>query len=186
MTKETSTGSAQVCIGAVVGAKGVRGEVRIKSFTADPRDVGAYGPVTTDDGRTFDIRVTGMAKETVVARLGGVDDRNAAEALKGAQLYVARSELPPPEQGSYYHADLIGMAARLVTETGDEALGKVSAVFNFGAGDMLEVAKDGGETVLVPFSDAAIAGVDIVAGVVRIVPLPGLFGDDETEVESAQ
>jgi 16S rRNA processing protein RimM len=169
----------RICVGAIVGAKGVRGEVRIKSFTENPRDVGAYGPVTLTDGRKLGLKVTGQAKDLVVGRLEGIGDRDAAEALKGAQLFVERSALPSPEAGSYYHADLIGLELKLTT---GESRGRVSAVFNFGAGDMLVVARPDGETELVPFSPAAIAAVDTAGRVVLVNPLPGLF-DEATEEE---
>ncbi len=163
-------------MGAIVGAKGLRGEVRIKSFTENPRDVGAYGPVTLSDGRKLKLKVTGMAKDTVIGRLEGVDDRDAAERLKGLELFVERGALPKPETGSYYHADLIGLVARL---TSGEERGKVSAVFNFGAGDVLEITRADGETDLVPFSNEAVARVDLPAGVVTLNPLPGLFEDNQ-------
>lgn len=175
----------KVCVGVVIGAKGVRGEVRIKSFTASPGDIGAYGPVTTPDGRTFKLKVAGFAKDAVTVKLEGVADRSAAEALKGTELYVDRAALPPPEDGSYYHADLIGLEARLATgEAGGAALGEVTAVFNFGAGDVLEVKRPpggekGGETELIPFPGPAIERVDLAAGTITIVPLPGLFDDGE-------
>jgi 16S rRNA processing protein RimM len=167
----------KVCVGVVIGAKGVRGEVRIKSFTASPGDIAAYGPVTTTDGRTFKLKVAGFAKDAVTVRLEGVADRDAAEAMKGTELYVDRAALPPPEDGSYYHADLIGLAAVLTT---GEVLGEVTAVFNFGAGDVLEVKRPNGETELIPFPGPAVEKVDLAAGTITIVPLPGLF-DDGTE-----
>ena len=168
----------RVCVGVIAGAKGIRGEVRIKSFTEDPRDVGSYGPVTSGDGRKFVLKVTGTAKEMVTGRLDGIDDRDAAEALKGTQLFVERAALPKPEDGSYYHADLIGLVVRLTT---GEWRGTVSAVFNFGAGDVLEIARPDGDTELVPFSEAAVVKVDIAGGEIVMNPLPGLFEDDETE-----
>ena len=164
----------KVCVGVVIGAKGVRGEVRIKSFTDSPRDVGAYGPVTTEDGREFDVKVAGAVKDVVTARLNGVGDRDAAEALKGVELYVARAAMPPPEEGRYYHTDLVGLAAKLTT---GEDLGTVSAVHNYGAGDILEVKRPEGETEFIPFTPAAIAAVDVAGGTVTITPLPGLFDD---------
>ncbi len=163
----------KVCVGAVTGAKGIRGEVHIKSFTAEPADIGAYGPVTTSDGRVFKLKVVGVAKDVVTARLDGIADRNAAEAMKGVQLFVERSRLPPPEDGTYYHADLIGLAARL--ETG-EALGTVTAVLNYGGGDILEVTRPDHETELIPFG-IGIAGVDVAGGVVTIAAVPGLLDD---------
>ena len=168
----------RICVGAIVGAKGVRGEVRIKSFTENPRDVGAYGPVILTDGRKLGLKITGTVKDLVIGRLEGIDDRDAAEAMKGVQLFVERSQLPPPDKGSYYHADLIGLAVKLTT---GETRGTVSGVLNFGAGDMIEVARPGGETDLVPFSAQTIASVDMVAGVVTVNPLPGLFGEETDE-----
>jgi 16S rRNA processing protein RimM len=160
-------------VGVILGAKGLRGEVRIKSFTENPRDVGAYGPVRLGEGRAVGLKVTGATKDAVIGRLEGIADRDAAEALKGVQLFVDRSALPATE-GSYYHADLVGLALKLTT---GETRGRVSAVFNFGAGDMLEVTRTDGDTELVPFSAAAIAAVDMAGGVVTANPLPGLFDD---------
>ena len=179
-------------MGVVIGAKGVRGEVRIKSFTANPRDVGAYGPVILrkgdlGEGTAAELKVTGVANgDVVVGQLAGVADRNAAEALKGVQLFIARERLPKAEEGSYYHADLIGLVAKVTT---GETRGKVSAVFNFGAGDVLEITRPDGETEMIPFSAAAIAAVDMAAGTVTVNPLPGLFDDgteDETDEEARE
>ncbi len=169
----------RVCLGVIVGAKGLRGEVRIKSFTEDPADVAAYGPVSTGDGRKFTLTVTGAAKGAVIAKVKGVADRDAAEALKGLELYVERKALPEA-QGAYYHADLIGMAAELAT---GEALGEVSAVHNFGGGDMIEVRRGDGRSELVPFTAGAVATVDVAAGRIVINPLPGLFAGDGEEGE---
>jgi len=173
----------KTCVGVVIGAKGLRGEVKIKSFTASPGDIDAYGPVATKDGRTFRLKALGVTQDVVTAKLDGIGDRNAAEALRGTELYVDRAALPAAEDGSYYHTDLIGCAAKLTT---GEDLGEVTAVFNFGAGDMLEVKRIAGDTVLVPFSDAAIAKVDVTAGVVTIEPLPGLFDDGDAPDEGEE
>ena len=171
---------ARVCLGFAVGAKGLRGEVRIKSFTEKPADVAAYGPVTTDDGREFTVTVTGAAQGVLVGRIKGVADRNAAEALRGVKFYVARQALPKTDDGIYYHADLVGLAAEL---EGGEALGVVTAVYNFGAGDMLEVKLADGRTELLPFSDAVIAKVDMLSGKIFVNPLPGLFANDSDAEE---
>jgi len=172
----------KVCVGVVIGAKGVRGEVKIKSFTALPGDIGAYGPVSTASGGTLRLKVSGVTKDTVTAWLEGSSDRNAAEALKGTELYVDRAAMPAPEDGSYYHVDLIGLAARMAD---GEILGEVTAVFNFGAGDVLEVKRTqgekSGETELIPFPGPAIEKVDIAAGVITILPLPGLFDDGQED-----
>ncbi len=167
--------SSRICLGVIVGAKGLRGEVRVKSFTERPADVAAYGPLSTDDGRAFALTVTGKAQGVVIARIKGVADRTAAEKLKGTKLYVARDALPETDDGSYYHTDLVGLAAELST---GETLGTITAVYNFGAGDVVEVKMADGRSELVPFSEAAIAGVDIAGGKVTINPLPGLFEND--------
>jgi len=167
--------SSRVCVGVVVGVKGLRGEVRIKSFTETPADVAAYGPVATDDGRSFQLAVTGAAQGAVIARIKGVADRNAAEALKGLQLYIDRKALPEAGEGTYYHADLIGLAVELI---GGKKLGKVAAVHNFGGGDMIDVAMGNGQSELVPFTAAVVAEVDLTGGRVVLNPLPGLFETD--------
>lgn len=173
----------RVCLGVIVGAKGIGGEVRIKSFTEDPFDVGSYGPVESEDGtQSWTLKVVGESKGTVTAKIQGLTDRNQAEALRGIKLFVDRSQLPKADEGTYYHADLIGL--KVVLTTGED-LGVVIDVHNFGAGDIIEVGEDKNHTTLVPFSDAAIDEVNMTDGFIRVVPLPGLFddGDDETEVE---
>lgn len=166
-----------MCLGVIVGAKGLRGEVRIKSFTEDPADVGAYGPVTAADGRTFKISVVGAAQGVVIAKLAGIVDRTEAEALKGTELFVARAALPAAEDGSFYHADLIGAEVRL---TSGEVLGRVSAVHNFGGGDMMEVG-EGRNSVLIPLIADAIETLDVAGGRVVVRPLPGLLGGEPDE-----
>lgn len=150
----------KVCIGAIAGVHGVRGLVRIKSFTDAPEDVTAYGPVTDAGGsRRFVIEAKGMVRGMVLAHIDGVDDRDAADRLRGTELYVDRDVLPVPEAEEYYHADLIG----LDVETRDGAhLGTVKAVQNFGGGDILEVARDDGGVDMLPFTHAVVPEVDIV------------------------
>ena len=161
----------RVCVGAIAGVRGLKGEVRIKSFTADPDGIAAYGPVTTEDGeRSFRIQVTARVKGLLIARLDGIDDRAAAEELKGKRLYVPRSALPKAEDGEFYHADLIGLTAE--TESG-KTMGTIKAVHNFGAGDILEIAggEDGtGDDMMVPFTDAVVPEVDLQGGRVVIIP----------------
>ena len=158
----------KVCIGAITGVRGLRGEVRIKSFTADPDGVAAYDQVTDEAGEhAYRIRVTGHVKGMVIARLDGINDRDAAESLKGTKLYVPRSILPEPEDGAFYHADLVGLKA----ETADgEPLGTVKAVHNFGAGDVIEISGGGKDELMVPFTSAAVPDVDLESG--RIVVQP--------------
>ncbi|MGE3994671.1 MAG: ribosome maturation factor RimM [Variibacter sp.] len=163
------TRERRICVAQVGAPHGVRGEVRLKSFTEDPQAVARYGSLETEDGvRRFEIESLRPAKDMLVVRLRGVSDRNAAEALRNLRLYVPRDRLPPPEPGEFYHADLIGLAA--VTADG-EPFGKVVALHDFGAGDLIEIAlAQGGATELLPFTAAVVPEVDIAAG--RIVVMP--------------
>jgi len=166
--------SAQrVCVAQIGAPHGVRGEVKLWSFTADPLAVKDYGPLESEDGGAcFEIEAVRPAKDHLVARLSGVHDRNAAERLTNSRLFVPRERLPAPEAGDeFYHADLIGLAA--VDAAGRE-LGSVVAIHNFGAGDLVEIAPvQGGATVMLPFTEAAVPSVDIASG--RIVVDAELF-----------
>ncbi len=163
----------KVCIGVIAGAHGVRGQVRVKSFTAEPRDVTAYGPVTDASGaRQFDLRITGAARGMMLAKIDGVGDRDAADMLRGTELYVDRDRLPAPDEDEYYYADLIGLDA---VSTDGTALGSVRAMHNFGAGDMIELEDGSGKTELLPFTAAVVASVDLEAGVVTIDPPHEIF-----------
>jgi 16S rRNA processing protein RimM len=161
-----------ICIGAVAGAHGVRGLVRIKSFTERPEAVAAYGPVADDRGRSYCIEVKGPAKGGVLAALTGVSDRDAAEALRGRRLYVPREAMPPPDADEYYHADLIGLAA--VREDG-RALGEVVAVHEHGSAPVLEVRLSEAESRLIPFTREAVPEVDLTAKRLTVAALPGLL-----------
>jgi 16S rRNA processing protein RimM len=166
----------RVCIAAIAGAYGVKGDVRLKSFCAVPEDVAAYGPVETEDGaRSFEIRLGGPIKNGFSARLSGVTRREAAEALKGTRLYVDRTALPGLEDDEYYHADLIGLEVR---DTGGALLGMVKTVQNHGAGDLIEIVPGAGPTVLLPFTLATVPTVDLAAGRIVADPPEGLFPDD--------
>ena len=163
----------RVCLGVVTGAHGVRGALRIKSFTADPADVASYGPVEDESGeRRLDLRLVGSAKGVLIARLDGVDDRDRAEGLRGLRLYLPRAALPPPGDDEYYHADLIGLAAALADGT---PVGRVRAVHDFGAGDTLEIDRPEGPPLMVPFTRAVVPVVDLAAGRLVLDPPPGLL-----------
>jgi 16S rRNA processing protein RimM len=154
----------RVLVAQIGAAHGVRGEVRLRAFTADPLAVKAYGPLETEDGTVLTIETLRPQKDVLVVRFAGVTDRNAAERLRNQNLYVPRARLPAPEPGEFYHADLIGLAA----EASDgRALGTVIALHNFGAGDLIEVKPPDGVAVMLPFTEAAVPVVDIAAG--RIV-----------------
>jgi 16S rRNA processing protein RimM len=143
----------------------------MKSFTADPEAVARYGPLETEDGRrSFEIEATlRQDKDAMIVRLRGIDDRNAAEALRNLRLYIPRARLPETEDDeTFYHADLIGLA---VVDTQGVPIGKVTGVHNFGAGDLIEVAPlGGGPTTLLPFTETVIPRVDIAAGRVVVAP----------------
>lgn len=166
-----------VCLGVVTGAHGVRGLVRVKSFTEEPEGIAAYGPVETKDGRRFAIEAKGMVKDLVLCRLEGIADRDAAEALRGTELHVPRERLPETdgEEEGWYHADLAGCQA---VGADGKVYGRVVGVQNFGAGDLLEIAPEaGGETVLMGFTDENVLEVDIHGRRIVIDPPLGTFDD---------
>lgn len=166
--------SEMVCVGAIAGAYGVRGEVRLKSFCAEPEDIAAYGPLSTEDGgRSFEVTLSGAVKNGFAARLSGIRTKEEADALRGTRLFVPRARLPEAEEDEYYHADLIGLP---VFDTGGTEIGRVKAVLNHGAGDLLELHGPGIKgTVLLPFTRAAVPTVDIAGGRIVADPPEGLF-----------
>ena len=161
--------AARVCVAEIGAAHGITGEVRLRAFTEDPLTVTQFGALQAEDGREIRIAAARPGKDCLIARIKGVADRSAAERLRNVKLYVARDKLPAIEEPeTYYHADLIGLAA--VGPDG-AAFGRVVAVQNFGAGDLLEIAPAaGGPTLLLPFTDAVVPVVDVANG--RIVVNP--------------
>jgi 16S rRNA processing protein RimM len=166
----------RICVAQVGGAHGIRGEVKLKSFTGDPMAVKDYGPLTSEDGAvSLTIEAVRPAKGHLVARFHGIADRNAAERLTGLRLFVPRSRLPPSAADEFYHADLIGLAA--VTADGS-AIGTVVAIHDFGAGDILELRPPaGGATIMLPFTEAFVPSVDIAAGRIVVAPAPETKGE---------
>jgi 16S rRNA processing protein RimM len=151
----------RILLGRVAGAHGIRGEVLIRTFTERPEDIAAYGPLDDGAARTLRIEAARVTPKGVVARIAGVADRAAAEALKGTQLYVDRDRLPAPGEGTFYHADLIGLAA---VDPEGRPLGEIVGVHNYGAGDLLELRLAGsGKTELVPFTEAVVPEIDLAA-----------------------
>lgn len=164
---------------AIIGAAhGIKGEVRVKSFTGDPLALSEYGPLQDAKGRKFEIADIRPQGEVVVVRLKGISDRNAAEALNGVELFVGRSKLPPEDEGEFYHDDLVGLSVR--DETG-AAIGKVTAVQNFGGGDVLELTVDGRKGILIPFTHAAVPEIFVGEGYIRIDTVAAGLVDDEDE-----
>jgi 16S rRNA processing protein RimM len=174
----------RVCVGIISGAHGVRGAVRIKSFTAEPRDVAQYGPLADQSGaRQFKLLLAGAVKGVLIATIDGITDRNKAEALRGLRLYLPRAALPAPSEDEYYHADLIGLTAALAS---GEMIGRVRAVHDFGAGDMLEVEREVGQPIMVPFTRAVVPVVDLDAGRLVLDPPPGLLEPISDDASSTQ
>jgi 16S rRNA processing protein RimM len=159
----------QICLGVIIGARGVNGEVRIKTFTETPEDITAYGPLRNESGqRVFEITDVRVIKGQASVIIEGVADRDAAEALKGIELYISRAELPDTDDDEYYHNDLIGLA---VLGQGGEAIGNVKALYNFGAGDVIEIERPEDTDVLLPFNAEIVTKVDIKAGNI-VVDIP--------------
>jgi 16S rRNA processing protein RimM len=170
--------AAPICVARIGAAHGVRGAVKLWTFTEDPLAVTRYGPLSTRDGaRQFEVTHAREARGFLVATLKGVTNRDEAERLNGVELYIAREKLPATEADEYYHADLIGLAA--ITTAG-APLGRVIAIHNFGAGDILEIAAASGGTILLPFSNAVVPTVDILGGRV-VIELPDEIEGDNPD-----
>lgn len=159
-----------ICVGAIAGAFGVSGEVRLKSFCSEPTDIASYGPLFTEDGsRQFHVTLTRPVSGGLGARLQGVASKEQADALRGTSLYVPRDRLPSLPDDEFYHADLIGLSA---FDTGGELIGKVTAIYNHGAGDILEISTNRHKSaLLLPFTLAIVPNVDLAAGRI-VVDLP--------------
>jgi 16S rRNA processing protein RimM len=171
-----------ICIARIGAAHGVRGAVKLWTFTEDPLAVTQYGVLATKDGsRSFEIASARAAKDHLVATLKGVATREDAERLNGIELYIARDQLPDTGDDEYYHADLIGLTA---VDAAGGPIGRVIAIHNFGAGDIIEIAPPHGATMLLPFTNAVVPSVDLANGRV-VIELPAeIVGDDEGEISS--
>jgi 16S rRNA processing protein RimM len=171
----------RILLGAIASAHGIKGEVLVKTFTGDPAAVADYGPLTDDaGGYPLTLRIVRVTPKGVIARVDGAPDRTAAERLKGRQLYVERSRLPPADADNFYHEDLIGLAA--VAPDG-RPVGTIVAVQNYGAGDLLEVRQTGAATTdLVPFTKAHVPSLDIAGGRLTLV-MPSFSDDDAPREE---
>ena len=162
-----------ICVGAIAGAYGVKGEVRLKSFTAEPEAIATYGPLRTEDGAKFEIELTRQLKNGFSAQIIGVSTKEQADALQGKKLYVSRNTLPSLPDDEFYHSDLVGLE---VYDTGGTLLGRVKSVQNHGAADLLEIQGAGLKTeVLLPFTQEAVPMVDLSAGRIVADPPEGVF-----------
>jgi 16S rRNA processing protein RimM len=165
--------AGRICLGVITGPQGVRGLVRVRSFTAEPEAIAGYGPLQDESGaQRFELALVGAHKGVLIARIADVTDRNAAERLKGVRLYVRRADLPEPAAEEFYHADLVGLEAMHSDGT---RFGKVRAVFDFGGGPSLEIENEAGKTILVPFTTAAVPAIDVAGGKLVVTPPQGLL-----------
>ena len=170
--------AAPICVARIGAAHGVRGAVKLWTFTEDPLAVQSYGPLMTKDGaRQFEIATVRAAGDHLVATFKGVATRNDAEKLNGIELYVPREKLPETDDGEYYYADLIGLAA---VNAANEPIGRVVGIHNFGAGDIIEIAPPKGATLLLPFTNAVVPTVDIEGGRVVIELPQEIEGEEPT------
>jgi 16S rRNA processing protein RimM len=174
--------AAPICVARIGAAHGVRGAVKLWTFTEDPLAVKRYGPLLTKDGaRQFEVTHAREARGHLVATLKGVSTREEAERLNGIELYIVREKLPATSEDEYYHADLIGLAA---VTAANEPLGRVIAIHNFGAGDIIEIAPPRGATMLLPFTNAVVPLVDLGGGRV-VIDLPDeIEGDESTNADA--
>ena len=175
-----------ILLGVVGGAHGIKGEVRIKSFTEYPVDIKAYGPLADAKGNTYTIRSARIQKNVVVVTINEISDRNGAELLNGTELFVDRSALPEDDADAFYQSDMVGMA---VESTDGEAVGTVIAFHDFGAGEVVEIKPERGSSVMIPFSEAAVPEIDVERRVMIVEPLAaGLVStpdEDEAEARAA-
>ncbi len=171
--------SKDVLLAAVTGAQGLKGAVKVKLFTETPEALASYGPLHDAEGRRFTVTAVqpGKPGEAVIS-LSGVTDRAAAEALKGTELFVARTALPRPAEEEFYHADLIGLEAQ---DGEGRVLGKVAAIHNYGAGDVMEIARSDGDSVLLAFTRETVPMIDIAGGRIVVAVPEDDEGNDHVE-----
>jgi 16S rRNA processing protein RimM len=167
--------SRDILLGVITGAQGIKGEVKVKTFTASPESLAAYGVLHGKDGRVFAVASLRAAKDLAIVSFEGIADRNAAEALRGLELFVSRDQLPATEAEEFYHADLVGLNAE---DSEGRAIGVVRAIHNFGAGDVIEIARGDGDEVFLPFTREVAQEIDIASG--RIV----IAAPEEVEAET--
>lgn len=168
----------KICLGAIVGVHGIKGEVKVKSFTETDRNLDRYGVLEDQNGRSLEVKVTGHSKELLRVKVKGTEDRNAAKLLVGCRLYADREALPElKSEDEYYQADLIGLEVRLADGT---AAGKIAGVYDFGAGEILEIKiADGGRLEMIPFTHAYVPEVNIKDGYIIVSSVSMLFDGDD-------
>ncbi len=163
-----------IALGVIASAHGIRGQVKIRSFTADPRDITAYGPLKDHTGRVYKLTIAGQNKDMLFASIEGITDRDAAEALRNIELFVPRDAFPEPQEHEYYHEDLVGL--EILTPDG-KLFGTILAVHNFGAGDLLSVKLVSGKEEFYPFTRSIFPEINIAKKIAIIEP-PAIISDD--------
>lgn len=171
----------RVCLGAIAGVHGIKGEVKVKSFTEVDSDIDQYGPLENKEAtKKFSIKVTGRSKELLRVKIKGVEDRNAAEALIGTALYVNKDVLPELEEDEYYHSDLIGL--KVIEKTSNQEAGKVEGVYNFGAGEILEIKVNAtNKQEMIPFTKQYVPEVNVKEGYIIVESAMMNFAADDKE-----
>lgn len=175
--------SDRLCLGAIAGVHGIKGEVKVKSFTDIDTDIDKYGPLENKDAtKKFTIKVTGHSKELLRVKIKGVEDRNAAEALIGTALYVEKNLLPELEEDEYYHSDLIGL--KVIEKTSNQEAGSVEGVYNFGAGEIIEIKVNATNKLeMIPFNKQYVPTVNVKEGYIIVESAIMNFAEDENEEE---
>jgi 16S rRNA processing protein RimM len=173
--------SRDVLLGVVIGAQGLKGEVKVKTFTEAPQTLGAYGTLHAKDGRAFTVETLRAHKpDEAVARFREIADRAAAESLKGTELFVSRDALPAPDAEEFYHTDLVGLRAE---DTEGRAIGAVRAIHNFGAGTVIEIVRDDGDEVFLPFTREVAREIDLANGRIVIAAPQEIEADERGDVQ---
>lgn len=174
----------KLCLGVITGAHGIRGAVKVKSFTQDPVELTNYGALSDTNGnQVYDLSIIGQAKGLLIVKIAGITNRNQAEDLKGTELFIQRETLPEAENGEFYHADLVGLKA--LDQDGD-LYGIVKALFDFGAGDILEIQRYDGKSVMYPFTLAVVPDININEGFLTIIPPAEVSERDHDDLETSE
>jgi 16S rRNA processing protein RimM len=172
--------SRDVLLGVVIGAQGLKGEVKVKTFTETPQTLAAYGPLHGKDGHEIRVTFLRETKDGAVVQLHGVNDRSSAEAMKGTELFVSRDALPEADAEEFYHADLVGLRAE---DTEGRAIGTVRAIHNFGAGTVIEIVRSDGDEVFLPFTRDVAREIDLKGGRIVIAEPQDIEAEKEGYVE---
>ncbi len=170
----TGKKTKHILLGVITSAHGIRGEVKLRSFSAVPENITSYGPLKDKSGRIIPLTVIGGTKDMLIARIKGVNTREEAEALRNTELFVPREALPPPQENEYYHEDMTGLV--LLTEDGKQ-YGVITGMHNFGAGDLVAVKRDSQEEEFLPFLRAIFSRIDFDKGVCTVIP-PEILADE--------